>query len=115
MAGDPLERLAALHKALSDETRIRMVNLLLELGELCVCDIEAGLDITQSKASRHLGVLKQAGLLDLRRDGTWVYYGVHDDMNESTRALLAGIRSSFGASPAAKQDVARTRKLRRGC
>jgi ArsR family transcriptional regulator len=115
VAENPLERLTALHKALSDETRIRVVNLLLELGELCVCDIEAGLDITQSKASRHLAVLKQAGLLDLRREGTWTYYGIHEDLNESTSALLAGVRSTFGASAEGKADIARTKKLRRSC
>ena len=115
MARTELERLAALHKALSDETRIRMVNVLLELGELCVCDLEAGLDITQSKASRHLGILKQAGLLSVRRDGTWIHYAIHDDLNEPTTAVLSGLRSTAGRSAATRRDVARTRKLRRRC
>jgi ArsR family transcriptional regulator len=115
MAKTELERLAALHKALSDETRIRMMNVLLELGELSVCDLEAGLDITQSRASRHLGILKQTGVLAMRRDATWVYYAVHDDLNESTAAILGGIRATFGATREARRDIARTKKLRRRC
>lgn len=115
MARTELERLAALHKALSDETRIRIMNVLLDLGELCVCDLEAGLDITQSKASRHLGILKQAGVLDVRRNGTWIYYRVHDDLGEATTSVLDGLRATFGATREARRDVARTRKLRRSC
>jgi ArsR family transcriptional regulator len=115
MADTELERLAAAHKALSDETRIRILNILLELGELCVCDIEAGLDITQSKASRHLGLLRTAGLLRDRRNGTWIYYGIHDDLSETMTALLDGIRSTFGSTRTARGDVSNTRRLRRSC
>ncbi|OPX86801.1 MAG: HTH-type transcriptional repressor AseR [Pelotomaculum sp. PtaB.Bin104] len=60
-------------KALSDETRLRIINLLFE-GELCVCDIMETLDITQAKASRHLGVLRRAGLVKDRKSAQWVYY-----------------------------------------
>jgi ArsR family transcriptional regulator len=115
MAKSEIERLAALHKALSDETRIRVVNLLGELGELCVCDIEAGLEITQSKASRHLAVLKQVGLVADRRDGTWVYYGLRDDLGETGDVLVAAVRLTLGGSAAARRDVSRTRKVRRSC
>jgi ArsR family transcriptional regulator len=115
MARTELERLAALHKALSDQTRIRMMNVLFELGELCVCDLEAGLDITQSRASRHLGVLRQAGILAVRREGTWIYYRVHDDLSEATTAIVGGLRAAFGPTREARRDVARTRKLRRSC
>lgn len=115
MAHSELERLATLHKALSDETRIRMLHVLLELGELCVCDIEAGLDITQSRASRHLGILRQAGVVAVRRDGTWIHYRVHDDLNQTTSAALEGLRHSLGATREGKRDIQRTRKLRRSC
>ena len=64
-------------KALSDETRLRIVKLL-EKGELCVCDIVAALDIVQPKASFHLGVLKDAGLIQDRREGKWMHYRIHD-------------------------------------
>ena len=51
---------------------------LLVKGELCVCDIVAALDIVQPKASFHLGVLKEAGLIKDRREGKWMHYRIHD-------------------------------------
>lgn len=62
-------------KALSDETRLRIINLLYD-GELCVCDIMEVLNITQAKASRHLGVLRRAGLVTDRKSAQWVYYTI---------------------------------------
>ena len=60
-------------RAVADETRLRIVALLAE-GELCVCHVEAALALPQPTVSRHLGVLRAAGVVDARRDGTWVYY-----------------------------------------
>ena len=62
-------------KALADETRLRILNLLYE-RELCVCDVMAVLDISQSKASRHLISLKRAGLANDRRAAQWMYYSL---------------------------------------
>ncbi|MBF0555767.1 MAG: metalloregulator ArsR/SmtB family transcription factor [Nitrospirae bacterium] len=61
--------------ALSDETRLRIIKLL-EMGELCVCDITAALDMSQPKVSFHLSILKEAGLIRDRKDGKWVYYSL---------------------------------------
>ena len=72
-----MEELLSIFKALSDETRLRIVKLL-EMGELCVCDIVAALDIVQPKASFHLGVLKDAGLIKDRREGKWMHYRIPD-------------------------------------
>lgn len=62
-------------KALSDETRLRIVNLLYE-RELCVCDIMEALKITQTKASRHLNYLRNAGMVSDRKHAQWVYYSI---------------------------------------
>lgn len=62
-------------KALSDETRLRILNVLLE-RECCVCEIMQALAISQSRASRNLGILQGAGFLKARRDGTWIVYSV---------------------------------------
>ncbi len=70
--------LTKVFKALSDETRLQMLGLLLEKGELCVCDFVEVLEITQSKASRHLRHLVNAGLLDDRREAIWVYFRLAD-------------------------------------
>ena len=64
-----------LFKALADETRLRIINLLYE-RELCVCDVMAVLEISQSKASRHLICLKHAGLLSDRREAQWMHYSI---------------------------------------
>ncbi len=63
-------------KALSDETRIRILKVLLE-KECCVCEVMQALDISQSRASRNLGILQNAGLLKARRDGVWIVYSVN--------------------------------------
>lgn len=62
-------------KALSDETRLRILNLLLE-RECCVCEVMQALDISQSRASRNLSVLYDAGFLKLRKDGLWSLYSI---------------------------------------
>lgn len=71
-----MRTLISVFKSLSDETRLQMLGLLLKEGELCVCDFVDVLEITQSKASRHLRHLVNAGLLDDRRDGIWVYFRI---------------------------------------
>ena len=72
-----MEDLLAVFKALTDETRLKIIKLL-EQGELCVCDIVAALNMQQSKVSFHLGVLKEAGLLQDRKQGKWTHYRIHD-------------------------------------
>ena len=71
-----METLARIFKALADETRLAIVYLLSKYGELCVCDVEGILGITQSKSSRHLRYLFNAGLVLNRREGVWNYYRV---------------------------------------
>jgi ArsR family transcriptional regulator len=65
---------ARLFKSLADETRLKILWLLMGEKELCVCDIMGVLGITQSKASRHLRYLFNAGLVTDRREGLWMYY-----------------------------------------
>ncbi len=72
-----MQELTAIFKALSDETRLRIIKLL-EKGELCVCDIVAALDIIQPKASFHLGVLWEAGLIKDRKQGKWIHYSLNE-------------------------------------
>lgn len=67
-------------KSLSDETRLRIINLLY-IRELCVCDIMEALQITQTKASRHLSYLKNCGLVEDRKHAQWVYYSLKKDNN----------------------------------
>jgi ArsR family transcriptional regulator, arsenate/arsenite/antimonite-responsive transcriptional repressor len=94
---------------LGDETRMRIVALLSH-GELCVCHLESALDLNQSTASRHLGILKAAGVVDSRRDGTWVYYRLIDQEHETVSRTLDVLIAAFGAERTLKSDHARLRK-----
>jgi len=84
-------------KALSDETRLRILNLLLE-RECCVCEVMQVLDISQTRASRNLTILYDAGFLKLRREGLWALYSIdqnilkdyHGELLESVRLGLKG-------------------------
>ncbi|MDQ2087794.1 metalloregulator ArsR/SmtB family transcription factor [Herbivorax sp. ANBcel31] len=73
-----MEAVVDVLKALADETRLRIINLLYE-GEMCVCDIVETLEITQTKASRHLIYLKNAGLVKHRKKAQWVYYSLIEE------------------------------------
>ena len=66
-----------LFRALSDETRLRCVMLVLQHGELCVCNLTEALNLSQPKISRHLATLKAARVLQDRREGVWVHYRLH--------------------------------------
>lgn len=72
--------LAGRLKALADETRLRMLDLLVQHGEpLCVCEITEQFDLSQSTISHHLRLLREAGLIDGERRGTWMYYALTAD------------------------------------
>jgi ArsR family transcriptional regulator len=73
MARDTLDTLTTVCRALADRTRLRILSLL-RAGEVCVCDIHESLRLPQSKVSRHLAYLRQAGLVNARKDGLWVHY-----------------------------------------
>lgn len=64
-------------ESLSDETRRRILVLILRYEELCVCELFQALDAPQPKVSRHLAVLRDAGVLTQRREGLWVHYRIH--------------------------------------
>jgi ArsR family transcriptional regulator len=83
-----LRNLVKVFKALADETRIRLLKLL-QQRELCVCELVQALDMTQSRVSRNLGILKNAGLVKDRRDGLWVHYSLCErSFNEYALPLL---------------------------
>ena len=64
-------------KALADETRLRILKIL-EVREMCVCEVMVALDLTQPTASHHLGILENAGLVKDRKEGKWVFYSLAD-------------------------------------
>lgn len=81
-------------RALSDETRLRILNVLLE-RECCVCEVMQVLDISQSRASRNLGILQDAGFLKSRRSGAWMYYSVDWEAINRYAISLAELLKDF--------------------
>src|SRR6478672_7576960 len=68
------EQLAATFKALADPTRVAIVNRLTTTEAACVCDLTAAFDLSQPTISHHLRILRDAGLVEAERKGTWAYY-----------------------------------------
>jgi len=86
-----MQQYVDLFKALADETRLRIVVLLSE-KELCVCQIEAALALSQVKVSRHLTILRYAGLVRCRKEGTWVYYSLAEPKNKIEENLFESFK-----------------------
>jgi ArsR family transcriptional regulator len=95
----PFKNAARFFKVLSDEARLKMLWLLFNHEELCVCDIMAALEVTQSKASRHLGALRHGGLVTGRRQGLWTHYALRPAADELARAQLDSLRVNLARRP----------------
>jgi ArsR family transcriptional regulator len=81
---------AAAFKALADPVRLRLLSIIASAGdEVCVCDITPHFDVSGPTISHHLKVLREAGLVDCERRGTWVYYWPIRDRMQRTADLLA--------------------------
>ena len=94
-------------KALSDETRLRILKVLLE-RECCVCEVMQALDISQSRASRNLGILEDAGFLKARRDRAWMLYSVDwETTNRYATSLAKLLRDSPISNEVLTQDKER--------
>ncbi len=78
--------------ALNDETRVLILRFIDTHGECCVCDLQNSLDMIQSRLSRHLKILKEAGFLRVDRKGTWAYYSVRAPLDSFRIAALDEIR-----------------------
>ncbi len=101
-----MEGYTELFKALSDETRLKLIALLYK-REFCVCQIEAALGISQTKASRHLAILRRSGLLKSRRDGLWVYYTLDIPEDKVEANLFENLSDSLSAELAPMIDRAK--------
>ena len=111
-----MKELAVAFKALSDEARLRILNLLFRTGELCVCDIQSTTGFTQTKVSRHLLFLKNAGLLDSRQQGLWMLYKIATPRNNEHQKLLDCLRTILQSNPVAQRDARELGKsIKRGC
>jgi len=100
LVGEPIDEAAAaglaqVFKALGDPVRLRLVSLIgaRDGGEVCVCDLTSAFDLSQPTISHHLKVLREAGLIDSERRGTWVYYRlVPAALDRMAAALTSPVR-----------------------
>ena len=83
-----VERAVSLLAALADETRFKMVKLLAGHDALCVCELQQAFDVGQPTVSHHLRILREAGLVEVTRRGTWAYYALRREaLAEAVREL----------------------------
>lgn len=103
-------RIPDLLKALGDETRLRLAHLFLQTNEdICVCEMVDTLKLPQYQISKHLTILKNAGLLRASRRGTWVYYSLNRDEAAFWRDLSKALRPHL-EQPVFQQDAAELKK-----
>ena len=93
-------QLAPMFKALGDPVRLRLLSLIASSAEVCVCDLTAAFDVSGPTISHHLRVLREAGLVDCERRGTWVYYWPRPENLRRLSVLLdtPGLASSPASS-----------------
>lgn len=103
-------------QSLVDPTRLRIVRLLADSRkELCVCELVDALDVPQYNVSRHLAVLRRAGILSERKEGRWVYYGLAPHPSPFLRHLLAAVRSiAEEGLERDRRELAKRFKIRKG-
>ncbi|MET7846804.1 metalloregulator ArsR/SmtB family transcription factor [Streptomyces avermitilis] len=87
---DQAVELAKVFKALGDPVRLRLLSMIASRagGEVCVCDLTPAFDLSQPTISHHLKLLRQAGLIDCERRGTWVYYWLVPEMTDRLAGVL---------------------------
>lgn len=79
-------------KACADESRLRILHLIFENGEMCISDVEKILEFTQTKTSRHLVYLKNSGILSSKRYNHWVFYQIKDEVFEILKQIFQFLR-----------------------
>jgi ArsR family transcriptional regulator len=101
--------LARVFKALGDPVRLRLLSLIASEagGEVCVCDLTSAFDLSQPTISHHLKLLRQAGLIEGERRGTWVYYRPVPETTDRLAAVLAGPAAPAAAPPPVEEAATR--------
>jgi len=108
-----MHELVKVFRALSDETRIRILKILLE-RECCVCEVMQALDISQSRASRNLGILEDSGFVISRRDGTWSFYSIdREGIKGYQSQLIEAVKEAMKNNKITALDKDRLKKAER--
>lgn len=108
-----MKEFLAITRALSDENRVRAI-MSLAGGELCLCHIIELLGLAPSTVSKHMAVLHQAGLVEVRKAGKWIYYRLADGAaSRCPRRILDVVRECITNDPGIRDDVGRVRQIRK--
>ncbi|MDP2831836.1 MAG: metalloregulator ArsR/SmtB family transcription factor [Pseudomonadota bacterium] len=94
--------------ALGDPIRRRILTMLLDTNECCVCEMHGALDSSQPKVSRHLAVLREAGLVLARREGVWMHYRIHPDLPAWAYRVLLHMKDGMPLLPTPARDCSTT-------
>lgn len=96
--------------ALNDETRIKLVKFIAIHEECCVCDLENSFEMIQSRLSRHLRILKEAGFLRVNREGRWAYYSLRSPLDSFRQACIKEIMYLDFELPELKKSCEKVKK-----
>lgn len=107
-----MQKEASLFKILSDVTRLRLASLLLANGETCVCVLAQALNEQDFKISRHLGIMRHAGIIEARREGTWMHYKLVEPTSHFEKLLHDFLQQGLAGHPTLKGDLERLSKAR---
>lgn len=88
-----MQKFLTIISAINDESRVLVLYHLLKYQELCVCDLQKLLNMGQSRLSRHLKILKDAGFLYVKRKRTWAYYGINNELLKLHSDLFENIKN----------------------
>jgi ArsR family transcriptional regulator len=99
-------------KLLSDQTRLRSLMLLMQAGELCVCELTYALDLIQPKISRHLAALRDTQVVIDRRAGQWIYYRVNSKLPGWAKEILQATLAGSLKEAQYKQDIKKLKSMK---
>ena len=105
-----MDKEAAIMKVLSEPIRLRLAVLLAMEGEVCVCRLAAAMGEPEDKVSRHLGLMRSAGLGQARRGGTWMYYQLARPKGAFQLHVITLLKTDFDGHPAVKADRKRLKQ-----
>ena len=108
-----MERAAELFRALGEVNRLRILNILAGRGKCCVCNLQAVLDVPQTRVSKHLAVLKSAGLIQSSRLGQWTVYSLTEPPNPLYAAQLEVVMNHLPEMEGFSKDLERFDRLAR--
>ena len=92
---------------LSDQTRLRALMLIQAEGEVCVCELTWALEASQPKVSRHLALMRESGLVEARREGTWMFYRLNPGLPTWVAGLIDDLRERLDGLDVFKEDLGR--------